>query len=71
MRACIREEIKRDATGAPCSCGGYGDEMEEQPTEEEIKAFDCGCSFACCTSAFKCRVCGAEFIARRKAPDMG
>ncbi len=69
MRDVIGETINRNSSGAPCKCGGYGDEMEDGPTKEEIKKYDCGRSYACCTSVFKCRICKKEFIARLDSPD--
>lgn len=70
MRALIEGEFPRGSIGAPCKCGGYGDEHGE-PTREEVNAYDCGRISACCTASFKCRICGNEFIARYEAPDYG
>lgn len=70
MRDKIDGSFPRWATGAPCRCGGYAEEMEQGPTKEEIKKYDCGGSGACCTAAFKCKVCKAEFIVGLDAPDM-
>lgn len=69
IRKAIKVEIPRGSIGAPCDCGGYADEMEEQPTKEEINAYDCGRPHACCTGLFKCRICKCEFIAKLAAPD--
>ena len=69
MRDVIEQKMAIGSQSAPCNCGGYADEQEEQPTKDEIAAYDCGRSYSCCTSVFKCRACKKEFIARFEAPD--
>jgi hypothetical protein len=64
-------DLDRGVDGAPCRCNGYADKLDAGPTAEEIKEHDCGRSYACCTGAFKCRLCGLRFIATFKAPEMG
>lgn len=71
MMEYIATDLPRNAAAAPCKCNGYADVMDESPTLEEIKAHDCGRSCACCTAAFKCRICGLRFIGKLDAPDYG
>lgn len=63
--------VSRDATGAPCKCGGFADRRDESPTPDEIRRHDCGRSYACCTAVFKCRLCGLRFIGKLDSPEMG
>lgn len=71
MRELIAERIVRGSECAPCTCGGYADVLhDDTPTQEEISAYDCGRPYACCTSAYQCRVCGKQFIAKQETPDM-
>lgn len=64
--------LPRGAIGAPCpKCGGYAQEDENSPTKQEIEAYDCGRSFACCTGAFVCNLCGYSFIVGIDPPECG
>jgi NAD-dependent SIR2 family protein deacetylase len=66
----IVEGLSRDADAAQCNkCYGYAEKQDEAPTIDEIKLYDCGRSYACCTAVFKCRVCGNRIIGRLIAPD--
>jgi hypothetical protein len=60
--------VPRDAEGCPCKCNGYADRQDEDPTDEEIKQYDCGKGYACCTAVFVCRLCGKRFIGQLATP---
>ena len=68
MRPLIAELAARNQSGVACRCGGYADEAPVGPTPDEIRAYDCGRAYACCTAAHKCRICGLEFIVQLDAP---
>lgn len=62
-------DLPRSATSAPCpNCNGYSDEAE--CTDDEVAMQSCGRRYACCISAFVCRLCGTRFVARLEAPEM-
>ncbi len=62
--------LMRGSEGAPCKCNGYADQQEDSPTPDEIKRYDCGRRYACCTAVFKCRLCGSRFIGGFEAPEI-
>ena len=67
--AYVASNLPRNAEGAPCQCNGYADLTDERPTDDEIKKYDCGRRFPCCTAVFVCRVCGKRFIGKFQAPE--
>ena len=65
----LKDTLPRDATAAPCPCGGYADPVD--CTKEEIGgALNCGRSDACCIKAFICRICKQRLVAGLAAPEM-
>lgn len=70
MREKIGEDYPRNSVGVKCSCGGYAEATGEEPTGDEVKAYDCVRPYACCTAVFRCVVCGKEMIAGFESPDM-
>lgn len=69
MTEILNPDIERDATAAPCSCGGYADRKD--PTQEEIDKYQtCGRCYACCLAAFICRLCKKRFLVHLSAPEM-
>lgn len=70
MRIKIGEDYPRGSEGARCSCGGYAEKSTVSPTKEEIKEYDCGRDWACCSAVFKCVICDKQFIATFESPEM-
>lgn len=66
----VARDLPLDTVAAACRCNGYADKTADGPTAEEIARYDCGRGWACCTAAFRCRLCGLRFIGTLQAPDL-
>ena len=64
-------ELNRDTQGAPCTCNGFADRLDDsEVTEQEIKSdLNCARDYACCIAAFKCRLCSTRFVRGLAAPE--
>jgi hypothetical protein len=63
-------ERERGEHGAPCTCGGYMDKVDEE-TPEDLKIAAERRYCACCVAVFVCRVCGDRDVIEEPAPDPG
>ena len=59
-------EIKRDAEGIKCRCGGYAKRVD--CTKEELKEYNCGRHWECCARAFVCGLCNKRIVGKAEAP---
>jgi hypothetical protein len=68
----LPEDIERETKAIPCpECNGYCDEITIiTMSKEEIKQYDCGKGYQCCSKAFECRHCHSRIIAKFEAPEI-
>ena len=67
MQREIKGELERRTEAIKCECGGYAERVKCTP--EEIKQYNCGRTYECCSRAFVCCMCGTRWVGAAEAPE--